>query len=100
MIRALPAGLLGLALLAGPSAHAADAASAPKRMAQAPSVHVGPGGVHIDIGPKRRHHRTKHHYRPGHRYDRAPAHWHRHKRRPHNWRKRGCIIVGPVWFCP
>jgi len=44
----------------------------------------------------RRHRR----YKPGSRHYRAPKHWRRHKSRPHDWRRRGCIIVGPVWFCP
>jgi hypothetical protein len=39
-------------------------------------------------------------YTPGHRYHRAPSHWHRYHARPRDWRHRGCIIVGPVWFCP
>ena len=26
--------------------------------------------------------------------------WHRYGARPWNWRARGCVIVGPVWFCP
>jgi Ni/Co efflux regulator RcnB len=42
----------------------------------------------------------RHGYRTGHRYHSAPRGWHRHGHRPHDWRTRGCIIVGPVWFCP
>jgi hypothetical protein len=37
---------------------------------------------------------------PGSRYSKAPPSWHRYKQRPGNWRTRGCIIVGPIWFCP
>jgi hypothetical protein len=37
---------------------------------------------------------------PGHRYHSAPHGWHRFSARPHNWRTRGCILVGPIWFCP
>jgi hypothetical protein len=44
--------------------------------------------------------RDRSHYRPGHRYDRAPSHWHRYHSRPRDWRRRGCVIVGPIWFCP
>jgi len=40
------------------------------------------------------------HYRPGHRYSSAPRGWHRYHARPRDWRNRGCVIVGPVWFCP
>jgi hypothetical protein len=39
-------------------------------------------------------------FTPGRRYDNAPSGWHRYGRRPGNWRSRGCILVGPIWFCP
>lgn len=39
-------------------------------------------------------------YVPGRRYHSAPHGWHRYGRRPGNWRHRGCVLVGPVWFCP
>jgi len=45
--------------------------------------------------------RVRHpHYRPGGRYRTAPHGWHRYHARPRDWRTRGCVIVGPVWFCP
>jgi hypothetical protein len=48
----------------------------------------------------RRHwHRRHWHGRPhwrGHRYHG----WRRYHARPWNWRARGCVVVGPVWFCP
>lgn len=25
--------------------------------------------------------------------------WHRYDSRPYGWRNRGCVAVGPVWFC-
>lgn len=40
------------------------------------------------------------HYRAGHRYRSAPHGWHRYHARPRDWQRRGCIIVGPMWFCP
>lgn len=46
-----------------------------------------------------RHHRG-HRYVPGRRYSAAPRGWHRYGARPGNWRTRGCVMVGPVWFCP
>jgi hypothetical protein len=39
-------------------------------------------------------------YRAGHRYHEAPRHWRRYHSRPRDWNTRGCIIVGPLWFCP
>jgi len=54
--------------------------------------------------PPRRHvappHRHSRHYVPGRRYSTAPRGWHRYHARPGNWQRRGCIMVGPVWFCP
>ena len=39
-------------------------------------------------------------YVPGHRYSSAPHGWHRYSRRPGDWNRRGCVLVGPIWFCP
>lgn len=39
-------------------------------------------------------------YAPGARLRTAPRGWHRYKARPSNWHTRGCVVVGPVWFCP
>lgn len=25
--------------------------------------------------------------------------WHRYHHRPWGWRNRGCVSVGPIWFC-
>jgi Ni/Co efflux regulator RcnB len=46
----------------------------------------------------RRHHRRR--YQAGHRYRHAPRGWRRYKYRPFDWYFRGCIQVGPLWFCP
>lgn len=46
----------------------------------------------------RDHHRPR--YVPGRRYHSAPNGWHRYDRRPGDWRHRGCVLVGPIWFCP
>ncbi|MBS0247605.1 MAG: hypothetical protein JSR61_13380 [Proteobacteria bacterium] len=48
----------------------------------------------------RRHTPPPPRYRPGYRYRSAPHGWHRYDRRPGDWRRRGCVIVGPMWFCP
>ena len=40
-----------------------------------------------------------HRYTAGRRYNRAPSHYRRYAYRPYNWQSRGCILVGPVWFC-
>lgn len=26
--------------------------------------------------------------------------WHHFDERPYRWRSRGCVALGPIWFCP
>ena len=83
---------------AAPAAHQDHISASPMILAQ-----MGPSNGH----DRDRHHRAKPrrhtsrpHYVPGHRYHDAPRGWHRYSRRPHDWNRRGCILVGPLWFCP
>lgn len=39
-------------------------------------------------------------YVPGRRYNSAPPGWRRYGARPGDWRRRGCVMAGPIWFCP
>jgi Ni/Co efflux regulator RcnB len=50
--------------------------------------------------PKYKHKHKHQQWNPGHRYDRSPPGWRQYKARPYDWQRRGCVIVGPVWFCP
>jgi hypothetical protein len=35
------------------------------------------------------------------RYHYGNRYWnHRYNYRPYNWQALGCIVVGPVWYCP
>ncbi|WP_291163501.1 hypothetical protein [Hyphomicrobium sp.] len=35
------------------------------------------------------------------RHDRHPPKgWHRYHKRPGDWSRRGCMAIGPVWWCP
>lgn len=43
---------------------------------------------------------SRHRYRAGQRLRSAPRGYRRYDRRPSFWRTRGCVVVGPVWFCP
>ena len=88
-------------------ASAALAAPVSNPAAHASLKGQGLTGSVIDIRDRRRHHnrrrhyrRGRHHYAPGSRRRSAPRGWRRHRYRPHNWRSRGCIVVGPVCFCP
>ena len=85
-------------ILAATSASAGPAASS---LLQLKSVMPADTMQVEDRGERRgEYRRERHHsYTPGRRYDRAPSHYHRHAHRPHNWRSRGCILVGPVWYC-
>jgi Ni/Co efflux regulator RcnB len=51
---------------------------------------------------RRGHHFTpRRHYRgPRYHYRHQPRGWRRYHYRPRNWRARGCIVIGPIWFCP
>jgi hypothetical protein len=49
---------------------------------------------------QRRHWRGKRHYRHWDRRRGPPPGWRRHNTRPWDWQRRGCIQIGPLWFCP
>lgn len=48
----------------------------------------------------RRHWDSRGEWRGGHRYRHAPPGWRRYSTRPWDWRGRGCVAIGPAWFCP
>ena len=29
-----------------------------------------------------------------------PPGWRRYHDRPRDWRRRGCLLIGPIWYCP
>lgn len=70
--------------------------------------HAGPPpGRGPHFGPDRRHpgpgyapYRPAPRYVPGRRYSAPPHGWRRYGARPGDWRTRGCVMVGPLWFCP
>jgi hypothetical protein len=31
---------------------------------------------------------------------RPPPGWRRYRARPRDYRRRGCVIIGPIWYCP
>jgi len=88
MIRAM----LAAAFVAG-AATAAPAAVLPKTDPGASASNL----VEVQYRDHRDHRR---HWVPGRRYDAPPPRWRRYHARPHDWRRRGCVIVGPLWFCP
>ncbi len=76
----------------------------------APSAAVGHATAQADgvtqVQYKKKHYRKgykqgyRRGYRAGHRYSHAPRGWRRYSSRPSFWQTRGCVVVGPVWFCP
>ncbi|MGJ5140251.1 hypothetical protein ACQR1V_19860 [Bradyrhizobium oligotrophicum] len=80
---------------AAPMAVAADegeAAASPMRLAQRD---------HGNGDGRWEHEQRRHGYR-GHdgRRHGPPAGWHRYRFRPHDHHRRGCMQIGPAWFCP
>lgn len=93
---ALSAALLGLMSISPASAATALTPSAVKAATQQQA-----SGVELVQRKKYRDRRSyRQRYRAGQRYRSAPRGWRRYDRRPSYWRTRGCVIVGPVWFCP
>ncbi len=110
---------LTVALLAFSGAQAAP---------QATSLTVTPAVAHgdsadmlVEVGNKKWKKRHYNHYKYnkrykhpryyGHRYDRdryyhhhhyrrPPPGWRRYSYQPYGWGRRGCIAIGPVWYCP
>lgn len=29
-----------------------------------------------------------------------PRGWHSYSYRPYGWANRGCVVIGPLWYCP
>jgi len=92
------AGMLGLFA-------AAPAAAAPAQALPAGASATGINMVeqvqarHRDRRDMRHHNRGQR-WVPGQRYRSSPPGWRRYGARPGDWRTRGCVMVGPVWFCP
>ena len=69
----------------------------------APPLDLATATSPADLIQAQYRHRDSHRH---HRYDRhrsrrhPPRGWRRFHHRPHDWRMRGCIAIGPAWFCP
>lgn len=95
-----PAAVLASLLAFSPSF--ANAAAAPG-VAAKPAGEAGIVKVQDRDGMRRKEIRRRSFnkgYRAGSRHSHPPRGWRRYDRRPSDWRTRGCIIVGPIWFCP
>ncbi|NPU15169.1 hypothetical protein HL667_32935 [Bradyrhizobium sp. 83012] len=72
---------------------ASEAAASPMRLAQRD---------HRDRDRDGRWQREqrRHHHRGYERRHGPPSGWHRFRSRPHDYSRRGCMQIGPAWFCP
>lgn len=92
---ATPASALPAAGAAPIGIEASDSSSPMvEKVAQRRSHVTGPG---TSWDNSRRHNRR---FNKGHdrRYDNYRG-WNRYNSRPRGWRNRGCVAVGPIWFC-
>jgi Ni/Co efflux regulator RcnB len=48
-------------------------------------------------GRRGRDYRGRRDFRRG--YRRPPRGYRSYRRRPSDWRRRGCIVIGPLWYC-
>lgn len=97
---ALAAGLLALsvsAVSAMPTAAGRVADGA--RSTSAATSEVQPAQYRGNRNWNKRYHRNRHMHRHDRRYNRYSG-WNRYNSRPYSWRSRGCVAVGPIWFCP
>ncbi|MEG6507429.1 hypothetical protein V6C03_00415 [Methyloligella sp. 2.7D] len=99
------------ALLVSTGAQAAPAAAS---LAVTPAVQYGTDNsdLLVEVGNKKkwkkryrhkyhnRHNYHRHHYHHHRYYRRPPPGWYRYSYRPYGWSRRGCIAIGPVWYCP
>ncbi|MFD0986544.1 hypothetical protein [Methyloligella solikamskensis] len=105
---------IGLTLAGAVAATSASAGQA--TIAVTPAIQTGAASADM-ITPVKRWHRDDwryDRYRHGRYYDRhadyryrhhhhdryaPPPGWRRYSYAPYGWRDRGCINVGPVWYC-
>ena len=88
--------LLGaaLSLMASPAAMALPAVSSGAAPSDIVKVHKG---GHDKGNHWRKRDRWNNHYSVRN-HDRYRG-WNRYSYRPYGWRNRGCVNVGPVWYC-
>ena len=59
------------------------------------------GGKPTNYKHYNKHYNYKYHGPKIGRYYHGGRYWgHRYYYRPYNWQALGCIVVGPVWYCP
>lgn len=89
--------ILALAAAVAAGAFASQAGAAP--IGKVDGIATSKAFTAVDYRRDRDHDRDndRRHWRRG---DYEKRGWHRFNRRPGDWRRRNCVAVGPVWFCP
>jgi hypothetical protein len=96
MLKTLPTAAI-VAILAAFSTTAATASPPMTQLKTIVPIYAVQVQFHERKGEYRQ--RRVQRYTPGRRYRSAPSHYRRYAHRPADWRSRGCILVGPAWFC-
>ena len=64
-------------------------------------IQVGKKGGKHHGGKHHGYHGGRYHGHHGGRYYHGGRYWgHRYIYRPYGWQTLGCVLVGPVWYCP
>ena len=59
------------------------------------------GGKHYGGKHYNKHYNYKHYNYKRVRYYHGGRYWgRRYYYRPYNWQALGCVVVGPIWYCP
>jgi hypothetical protein len=76
----------------------ADASALPAPKAQL----AEPSSALVEVGKKYdyKKHGYKHGHYKHHGYKHPPKGWRSYSNRPWGWQRRGCIVIGPAWYCP
>lgn len=111
MLKGILGALACLVILGGTPAAAAPHHAAPSA-APAPSADAAPLTLaqrfdrddrrHMRDGRRfdRGDHRRGHHFGPRRDFRGPPPGWRRYHARPRGWQTRGCMQIGPIWYCP
>ena len=64
-------------------------------------IQVGQKNKHDNHNNHNHNHNNHNNHNHGGKYYYGNRYWgHRYNVRPYNWQGLGCVLVGPVWYCP
>ena len=94
----LAAIVLSLAVVSAALAFTPSPATSPKVTISTDVLQVKHKGYNKGKGHANKGHGNR--YSNAHRYKSAPHGWKHYGYRPYRWAHRGCVVIGPVWYCP